>query len=177
MTYDFILAIDPSGSFYEGKGCTGWCILESASERITLTGNLYAKKHTRSEEYWQAHLKLIDEFNKRYQDRMIVVIEDYLIYAKYSQTHINSRMETSRLIGIIQYYCFKQNIPYAMQLAVQVKNRWTDEILQHKGFLIQSKRKLVLPVSEKVVDRHCRDSIRHAVHYHTFKNRGEANVQ
>ena len=73
-------------------------------------------------------------------------------------------METSKLIGIIQLWCYNHNIPYAMQLAATVKSRWTDEILHYKGYLKKSGLRYT-------VCEHTRDSMRHAVHYATFKNK------
>jgi hypothetical protein len=170
MPYDFILAIDPSGSFSEGKGCTGWCILEHQAQRITLTGNIHAKSYQQMESYWQAHLSLINRFKDKYKQRLCVVMEDYILYASKSEAQINSRMETPKLIGIVQLHCFMCGVPYHMQLAAQVKNRWTDDILNHKGILLKKKKQLVTPSGE-TVDRHCRDAIRHAVHFSTFKNK------
>lgn len=169
MNCKFILALDPSGSFHEGKGTSGYCILETISNRITITGNLYAKDYLKIEQYWQAHVNLINEYKKRYEERLIIILEDYILYGHKTHNQINSRMETSKLISIIQYHCFIYNIPYYMQLATEVKNRWSDEILHHKGYLIKYKNKLVLPYSHRYIDAHCKDAIRHAVHYATFK--------
>lgn len=171
MIYAFILAIDPSGNFQEGKGTTGWAVLEQSSMKITNAGNLYAKKYNTKELYWQAHLKLIETYHKKYKNKLIVVIEDYILYESKAQNQINSRMETSKLIGVIQHYCWQFNIPYVMQLANEVKKRWSDEILHYKKILVYSKTKEVLPNRKGVlIDRHCKDAIRHAVHFATFKN-------
>lgn len=168
--FEFILAFDPSGSFYEGKGTTGWCIMEAEANKITKIGNISADKYKQVEAYWQAHITLIQELKQKYKNRMTVVIEDYLLYGDKASTQINSRMETSKIIGIIQYHCFLQQIPYSMQTAGQVKNRWKDFILQHKGYLKLHKKKLILPSTKEQIDKHCKDAIRHAVHFNTFKN-------
>lgn len=176
MSYEFILALDPSGSFNEGKGTTGYCILEITADRITITGNILAKNYLKIESYWQAHINLIDKYRKKYGKRLIIVMEDYILYKHKAQSQTNSRMETSKLISIIQYHCFIYNISYHMQLAAEVKNRWSDEILHYKGYLIKHKNKLVLPHSQIYVDHHCKDAIRHAVHYGTFKIKKEVKI-
>lgn len=170
--FEFILSLDPSGAFNEGKGCTGWCVMECKADKITKSGNINAKDYEQMESYWQAHTTLISNFRKKYKKRMIVVIEDYLLYGDKARNQINSRMETSKLIGVLQFFCFSHHIPYYMQTAGQVKNRWKDSILQHKGYLKISKNKLTLPTGD-IADRHCKDAVRHAVHYNTFKNKKE----
>lgn len=171
MTYDFILALDPSGSFHEGKGTTGWCILEEASQKITSTGNISALSYDYMEAYWQAHTTLLSQTNKKYQNRLIVVIENFLLYNHKAKAQVNSELETSKLLGVLQYYCWIHKIPYAMQNASEVKNRWNDKILHYKQYLTKHKNKLVVPHNKEKIDRHCKDAIRHAVHYSTFRNK------
>lgn len=171
MTYAYILALDPSGSFNEGKGTTGWCILEEASQTITLTGSIAAKSFPCMEAYWGAHLKLIAEFRKKYGNRLIVIIEDFLLYADKANAQINSRFETPKLIGVIQHYCYSRKIPYVMQRAADVKRRWSDKTLHYKGYLVSEKNRLIVPRTKHRVNRHCKDAIRHAVHFSTFKNK------
>jgi hypothetical protein len=61
-----------------------------------------------------------------------------------------------------------------MQLATEVKKRWTDEILYFKKYIIKVGKTYCLPQNVKAkAHKHCRDSIRHAVHYATFKNEKE----
>ena len=174
MNYELILGIDPSGSFYEGKGTTGWCILNATDNVISLADSLHAKDYAKPEIYWDRHLALIKEYQKRYQKRLIVVMEDYVLYATKASDQINSRMETCKLIGIIQHFCWMHDIPYEMQLAAQVKNRWTDTILEHKRYIKVKGQKYILPFSGEPLNRHCKDAIRHAVHYANFKNKGES---
>ena len=61
-TYDYILALDPSGAFHEGKGTTGWCLFKN--NKIKYTGILSAKRHCCMESYWESHINLIDAYNK-----------------------------------------------------------------------------------------------------------------
>ena len=60
-----------------------------------------------------------------------------------------------------------------MQRAVEVKNRWADHILEYKKYIIKRKHMYYLPDAPKPISRHCKDAIRHAVHYATFYNNKE----
>lgn len=175
MLYKTILALDPSGSFYEGKGTTGWCLFNCNNNQITTVGSLRAKDYTDMCAYWQAHLDLIEQY---YHPGTIIVCEDYLLYAHKAAEQTNSRMETPKVIGCIQLFCWQKNIPYYMQTAGEVKPRWTNEILHYKGFLKQQGRRYV-PVAQQLQDstHHSLDAIRHAVHYATFRNKEKRHVQ
>lgn len=171
MKHKFILALDPSGAYFEGKGTTGWCVYNCDMNCISLAGFLEAKRYETRLGYWDAHLNLLQKYYKRYGDKLHIVIEDYRLYANRADSQINSRMETCKLIGILQYYCELHDISYNMQLAVEVKNRWTNEILLHKRLIVQSGKKLALPDKKTEINKHACDAIRHAVHYASFKNK------
>jgi hypothetical protein len=163
-----ILAIDPSGSYYEGKGTTGWALFES-KERVLLDyGNIKASDFNTVNEYYQAISKLIKPNTQ-------VVIEEFLLYANKAKQQINSKMETSKLIGYLQMYCFTHNIPYTMQLAGEVVKRWADHILVHKGIIKQANGKLrnMYYALGRLTNDHERDAMRHAMHYITFKLKKE----
>lgn len=141
--------------------------------RFIASGSIFAKHYISAEEYWDGILKLICEVNKEHPGQVIVVCEDYLLYATKLKDQINSRMETPKLIGVLQHYCYCKHIPYYMQTASEVKKRWTDEILVYKKY-IKPYRKGYRPTSgiTDTYTHHSLDAIRHAVHYATFKNRG-----
>lgn len=171
MKYKYIVALDPSGAFWEGKGTTGYSIFSCPNNEFIELGKIQASGFQTAEDYWNKHLEVLEKFfysrkgiDKHRAENTIIVIEDYLLYADKASSQINSRMETSKLIGIIQLWCHTHNIPYAMQLAATVKSRWTDEILHYKGYLKKSGLRYT-------VCEHTRDSMRHAVHYATFKNK------
>jgi len=172
MLYKYLLAIDPSGSFIEGKGTTGWCVFNCTENKVTIAHSLKAKEHGKMELYWDAHIQLIKDFQKRYGKDLIVIIEDYILYEHKMKDQINSRMETCKVIGIIQHYCYLQGLPYCMQLAATVKNRWTNDILGYKKYVFKKSRSYCLSDRKTILDRHALDSIRHAVHFATFKNGG-----
>lgn len=173
MNYKFILGLDPSGNFYEGKGTTGWCIFNTLDNRVIKAGSISAKDFENQEGYWFAHMDLITDTNKKYKKKLIIVMEDYMLYASKAKDQINSRMETPKLIGILQLHCYSNGIPYVMQTASEVKKRWTNVILHYKGYIKEYKRGYTIPGTKEKIDRHCLDSIRHAVHYATFKNEKE----
>ena len=141
--------------------------------RFIASGSIFAKHYISAEEYWDGILKLICEVNKEHPGQVIVVCEDYLLYATKLKDQINSRMETPKLIGVLQHYCYCKHIPYYMQTAAEVKKRWTDEILVYKKY-IKPYRRGYRPTSgiTDTYTHHSLDAIRHAVHYATFKNRG-----
>lgn len=152
-----ILAIDPSGNFTEGKGTTGWSLLD---ETITILacGQLLASNYNSKEDYWRSVISLIKHLQP---DRL--VIEDFLLYASKSSNQINSRFETPKLIGIIEMYAYENNITIKLQRAIDVKNRWTDEILLHNNIINKVGNRYY--AGGVLVSEHIRDSIRHGVHY------------
>lgn len=171
MQYRYILALDPSGNFNEGKGTTGWCLFNTVQNSVANVGSLQASDYKQMETYWNQHLILIEKYIKKYKKDLIIVIEDYLLYESKIKTQIHSRMETPKLIGVLQYYCYKENIPYAMQMASEVKNRWNDKILLYKKYITEKGKHFYLP-NGIILNRHNKDAIRHAIHYNIFKNGG-----
>lgn len=165
----YVLAFDPSGSFQEGKGVTGWCLVKRRSKKsieVIKSGVIRAKDYNTAMDYYIAHLKLIDKMDRNYNDlhtyikrKLHIVIEDYRLYASKADCQINSRMETCQLIGILKYYCYTKNLHYTLQMAGEVKTRWTDDRLVNKG--------IELPVTNE--RRHIKDAIRHAIHFIYFK--------
>ena len=169
--YDFVLAIDPSGSFHEGKGTTGWCVFNCLDNVVSISDYICAKTFGTMEQYWDAHIQLIARMHAKYKNKLIVVIEDYILYAHKAKAQINSHLETPKLIGVLQHYCWSKNIPYRMQLATEVKSRWRDHILHYYKYLAKRGKSYVLPLKPKVkLLEHQRDAIRHAVHFAKFKN-------
>lgn len=160
----YVLAFDPSGNFNEGKGTTGWCLYDTENKRIAKFGAIKAVKYEAIEDYWQAHLKLIDDLNGY---DMTIVVEDYLLYSNRAESQINSRLETPKLIGVIQFECYMRGLNVVFQMAAQVKTRWSDEILVHKGLI--ELRPDGYWINTIKLSEHSRDAIRHALHYATFR--------
>lgn len=171
MNYDLILAFDPSGNFEEGKGTTGVCIFACKNNCINKLKDIHASTFESKEAYWQAHIDLIDQIVNT-MPNTIVVIEDFTLDPRRALQQSHSKMETPKLIGILQLHCQQHNIPYKMQRAVEVKNRWADHILEFKKYIVKKNRMYYLPNGIKPISRHCKDAIRHAVHFATFYNGG-----
>lgn len=158
-----ILALDISGSYHEGKGVTGWCLMRDG--KVMRYGLIRAENYTSDMLYYKAHATLVHNMRACYKD-IHVVLEDYLLYGSKAKAQINSRMETSQLLGILKYYCYSEKISCYIQAASLVKKRWSDDILIHKG--------IELPESREM--RHARDAIRHATHHTYFGERRETNA-
>lgn len=169
MSARFILALDPSGAFHEGKGTTGWCIMSDKCvviEKNHISAELYQSDYA----YWKAHMDLIEEKFHQFP-QLEVVMEDYLLYASKASEQINSRFETIQLIGIIRYLCLEANIPVHIQTASQVKTRWANDILEHKGVISKCGKSYRIVSTGQILNRHEIDSIRHAMHFTTFYNK------
>ena len=164
-----ILALDPSGNFKEGKGTTGWCLLDENC-KIQAVGQLLAKQCHEKEEHWKNHIELIDQLKPDF-----VVVEDYLLYASKSQSQINSRFETPRLIGAIELHCWCEDIPLKFQKASDVKVRFTDARLVQGNYI--SKVNTRYYAAGVMVSEHIRDSIRHGVYFVKYRLKKEMKEQ
>lgn len=156
-TYRNILAIDPSGNYAEGQGTTGWVLYNTKDQKITRHGILQAKDFASAEHFWLGQVTLILELNTFTED-MAIVIEDYLLYADKATAQTNSRMETCRLLGVLQVYCMQHDLPYFFQRAVDIKTRWSDKVLRS------------LKLYPKGLCKHEMDAYRHALHFDLTKN-------
>lgn len=171
--HKYIIAVDPSGNFSEGKGTTGICVLKGTQPvKIVHTEFIQAKDYMTVEQYWQAHVVTLLKLTAQYKD-VVWVIEDYLLYRTKAENQINSRMETPKLIGILQYTAAMENIPTHFQTASEVKTRWNDDVLMHKHILYTRKNKTYVSGLSNAINKHVKDAIRHGVHYCIFKNRGD----
>jgi hypothetical protein len=152
-----ILAIDPSGSFEEGKGQTGWVVIED-NKPITF-GILKAKNYETKYEYWEAHSELFKTIKPDH-----VVMEQYRLYGSKAKSQINSEMETSKLLGYLEMNLYTLEIEHTLQSAVSAKSRFTDVILIHKGYITKdlNGRYYIHGVN---VAGHIIDAMRHALFY------------
>ena len=169
--YDYILSLDPSGSYNEGKGHTGWVIINKKNAILEL-GLLTAVTYDTKQKYWQAHIDLINYFNKNYPNS-VVVFEDYLLYATKAKQQINSKMETPQLLGILKYHLNQINKPFKTQMAAEVKKRWDEPILVWKNILIKKDNNYYIETGDNhllKINNHIRDALKHAIHYNTFYN-------
>ena len=168
-----MLAIDPSGSFKEGKGCSGFCLYDAEKHKVLELCELDSVEYAFAEEYWYAHIKTITDLLTKHQIKssgVSIVVEEYLLYADKAQAQINSRFETSQLIGTIRVFMWELfRILVILQSANRVKQRWANKVLLSKEILYRSKsNKLCLTGTNKSTSAHERDALRHAIHYAYF---------
>ena len=168
MNYEHVLAFDPSGSFEEGKGTTGYCLMDLKTGKILRAGVIHAKDFSTAPAYWNAHIQLIWEVSRKYPKQLLILAEDYILYKDKAESQTNSKMETCRLLGILEHYCWSEDLHFHTQTASQVVNRWNNDVLVFKKILYFEGKRPFLIASRKPVSRHTLDAIRHAIHYKTF---------
>ena len=175
MTSKKVLALDPSGTYNEGKGTTGACL--SRNGYIYAAGQIYAAEYPDQMSYWSAVIKLITKTYKELDSDtdLTVVCEDYRLYASASQAQINSNLETPQLIGVIKWACYKLNIPIVMQMASEVKNRWSNSILVDQNIITKDYNSPGYHCGTIALSNHSLDALRHCVHYNTFKVKARNN--
>lgn len=150
-----ILALDPSGSFKEGKGTTGFCkFINGTIENVY---DLKAKGFETRVDYWKEHIEII-----QHEKPEVVVCEDFVLYGHKAKQQTGSQMETSQLIGYIEMKCVELGIPFVKQRAT-IKIRFSDDILVLKGYIQKGQNRYLW--NGQSVNLHIRDSIRHAVYF------------
>ena len=169
MNAKYIIGIDPSGAFNEGKGTTGLAVLNSHNDDIAYTGWIAAVNFPTLEAYFDAHIEWLDDCVRRYQD-IVVSIEDYILYADHAAAHTNTHLETSQLLGLIKWWCYKNKVPYTIRPAAAVKNRFNNNILLREGYIFEAAGgKLYTKVrTNKYLSNHELDAIRHAAYCYKF---------
>ena len=105
----YVLGIDPSGAYDEGKGTTGWNIMCCATKEVIEVGTISALDYKTRMEYWDAHTQLIRRCANQY-DKMVLSIEDYMLYKKAALSQVNSTFETVQLLGIIKFFAWNYEI-------------------------------------------------------------------
>lgn len=161
-----IIGVDPSGSYNEGKGTTGLCVLSADGTLLKHTPVL-AEQYPTQLSYWSEVIITIAQLTYDHYPA-VLSIEDYVLYATSAKAQINSEMETSKLIGAITMWAYNNGVPIYSRNASQVMNRWKNSILEHKGIIKIEGRK-ILDVKDNPINKHCLDAIRHAVHCYHFE--------
>lgn len=167
--YRYTMGIDPSGAYKEGKGTTGWCILDNRTNKLLRVGTISAKNYDSAIEFWHAHIEAIAKMRRHYKS-LAISLEDYILYKSSAMAQVNSQLETVQLIGIIKHYCYYNDLEIFIRPAVAVKKRWSDDILLFKGIIEKIGARYIVPDSKQTICEHERDSIRHAVHFNIFEN-------
>lgn len=159
-----IVAIDPSGnhdSEKEGMGTTGIAIYEDGTLSLH---EVKASDYPSTMEYWEAVLEKVFE-KPALTDH--IVIEGYKLYnheGMNAQTQSNSTLMTSQLIGVFRVFAYAEEIPLHIQYASDVKQRWSDEVLQAKGILEAGNK-----FKGQQTNTHKRDALRHLCHFKKYK--------
>lgn len=162
-----IISFDPSGnhnSEKEGMGTTGYCIC--LDSKIQGVYEIRASDYEDTVAYWVAHTKMLsDMYLKHGIDH--IVIEGYKLYnhaGMSAQTQANSTLMTPQLIGVLKTWAYTRDIPYTIQFASDVKTRWSNKVLQAKGYLGEGDT-----FKGKRTNNHKRDSLRHMCHFLKYK--------
>lgn len=152
---EVVLAVDPSGNWLEGRGTTGFVVLEDGE--VADFGALDAKKYRSQMDYWHAHVELLEQYRPT-----VLAMEDYRLYQHKSLEQSGSTMETPQLIGILKYEAWKRMLKIWTNPASN-KQRFNDEILVRMGILEKKGRRFYL--QGRLVNEHTRDALRHGLYY------------
>lgn len=162
----YILGIDPSGD-----GTSGFCLMNSDCE-IILIKELHRKRFAKTEMYWDYHIKFIERIIKTCKNNIIVAIEDFILNPKKANRFVGNEMNTSRLLGIIQHYCFNSTDCLIKIVKPAVcQSSISDEYLSTNKIIVKSKRGYDTPYGS-VISNHVKDAIRIAVYVNKDINKG-----
>ncbi len=156
-----ILAFDPSGSFLEGKGTTGYAAYQDG--KLVNVGQICAKDFQSQHEYWDWHLFVIRSFAPD-----VVVCENYILYEFARNAQIGSMFETPQIIGIISHHCYLNKIRFVLQPAA-FKARFTNAVLLHDRIVTQDAQRRYYAIGMPL-SQHILDAIRHGEYYLRYKN-------
>lgn len=155
----YILGIDPSGD-----GSSGFCLMENTFKIINIS-ELDRRNYSSDVLYWNAHLEKIKIFTQACNKQIIIAIEDFLFNPKRANQFAGSRMDTSKLIGIIQYYCnIVLNIPVQMIKPLDHLSRFKDSVLCNLNIIIKTPRGYNT-VDGISLSNHTKDALRIATFY------------
>lgn len=157
-----IIALDPSGNWNEGKGTTGICYMSDQGKPIEVD-EIHAGNFSSPESYWTAHTLCLEGHSFAE-----VVMEGFRLYATKKNEQVNSQFETPQLIGVIRHHCFINHIPLKITYAVEVKLRWSDDVLERKGYIYKKNGRRYLTATDQQLNNHKTDALRHALHYYRY---------
>ena len=168
------VAIDPSGSFNEGKGHTGISIMYNNDWDNIHMYSIAAKNYDTRHDYWDNFMKTafrdyIDQSNTEISiDDIVVIIESFVIR---SNGFTYGKMpETIQFIGAIMWELENYGIKnIKLQTPSQAKTRFDDDSLCRyiPNFTKDSRTGFYLYKGEKTND-HVRDSLKHLLFYKRY---------
>lgn len=159
MTY---IAVDPSGSFNEGKGHTGISIVEDWNWDTLRTVSYNAKSYTNRHTYWKT---IIDAATTKCKD-VVVIIESFVVRS--NGFLVGKMPETSLLIGALVWELERLGIPYVFQSPSQAKVRFKDDLLPRYIPQIEMKiksDKAYYYLNGVITNDHERDSLKHLLYF------------
>lgn len=136
-----ILCIDPGGT-------TGIAFFEN--NKLDSVAQIPGYIHGTTTIDWESIEQLLESYQPN-----VIVCEEYLVYAHKLEEHTFSKIPTLRIIGFIQYWAWKHNVPLYFQTAQMAKGFCTDAKLKQWGFWQKGMR-------------HSRDAIRHGCYFLCF---------
>lgn len=162
----YIVGVDPSGNFNEGKGHTGLAVYDIQEDKIDAIGCTYAGNYDTWMEYFKDTVYAIWAFCCAYKT-YYVSIEDYILYAHKSKEQTNSQLETPRIIGYILMELWKRGAQVYMRPAVQAKTRWKEDVLVSYGYIEQRGKSYYW--NDQLLLQHHMDAMKHAIQCGKFE--------
>lgn len=166
------VAIDPSGSFNEGKGHTGITHLWDDDWEHVCTQEVSAKDYSDRHTYWEAVMHeaftkyLYDDSGLSPED-ITVIIESFVIRA--NGFTIGKMPETIQFIGAIVWELEKRGITnIVIQYPSQAKPRFPDERLPDYIPNLIKKDTGFYFLNGKRINDHVRDSLKHMLFFKKY---------
>ena len=169
----YVIGIDPSGAYQEGKGTTGFAVYDRLRDRPVFLGSVYAGDYNSMEAYFKAVADTMLELRTVYGLHTVVSIDDFLVYAQNAMTFTYSKMETCQLLGYLKMVLYKYEIPMYIRPAVLVKKRWSNDVLAHRGYIKPNGKSWIGPTKPDNLLPHELDALRHAIHCGMFEIKEE----
>lgn len=163
-----IIAVDPSGSFNEGKGKTGLAYSLDTRDSVEVI-SIEAKDYPNRHSYWNS---ILCHILGRFPD--VVVIESFVTRA--NGFLIGKMPETPMLIGMLVWEFEKLGIPYVFQSPSQAKTRFKDDYLGKyiPNYEVKpTARGKLYFLDGKLTNDHIRDAIKHLLYYKKYNKREE----
>ncbi len=164
MKYRHILGIDPGQ-------ISGFCLMKQ--DKPIYVSDIKLETYNSLIEFWSAHLERIQTFVSACKDSLIVVVEDFILNPRRANQFAGSRMETSKLIGIIEHFCGVRNIPLHLTKPVEHQSQFSDKVLLKLGYMVRTPRGFNT-MEDLCLSNHSKDALRLAVHYQKcYNTKGE----